>query len=411
MYDYLIIGGGIVGLATALNLLERQPGATVCVAEKEDRVAAHQTGHNSGVIHSGIYYRPGSLRALNCLEGYQALLRFCDEHQVPYEICGKVIVATREWERPQLDRIMENGTANGLEGIRRISREETLEREPHVAALDAIWVPQTGIINYRKVAETMAARIRQKGGEVRTGFQVTGIWKTDAEITAEGPAGDLSARVLVNCAGLYSDKVAALTGQDMRGMKILPFRGEYYTLKPEKRHLVRHLVYPAPNPAFPFLGVHYTRMIEGGIEAGPNAVLAFRREGYSRWDIHPGELAETLAFPGFLRMARKHWRFGLDEFKRSFSKRAFVTALQHLIPEVGFDDLERGGAGVRAMACDAQGNLIDDFVVLESRNVVNVCNAPSPAATASLAIGRVIAEKAIGHLPTPTTHYPLTTNH
>lgn len=398
-YEVIVIGGGIVGLATALKVLEKKPGARVCVVEKESRIADHQTGHNSGVIHSGIYYKPGSLRALNCREGYDALLQFCDEHSIPYEICGKVIAATRDWERPQLDKILANGRANGLTGIRRISAEETREIEPHVAAVEAIWVPQTGIINYRRVAEKYAALITANGGEVRTGFAVEKIQRVPGNaIAVAGPAGELTTKVVVNCAGLYSDKVAAMSGQDMRGLKILPFRGEYYMLKAEKQYLVRNLIYPVPNPEFPFLGVHYTRMIEGGIEAGPNAVLAFRREGYRRQDFHLGELAETLAFPGFRKMARKHWRYGLDEFRRSYSKRAFVTALQHLIPEVGYDDLERGGAGVRAMACDATGNLVDDFFILESPQVVNVCNAPSPAATASLAIGKFVAGKALDHL-------------
>lgn len=393
MYDVVVIGGGIVGLATAWNLLEQQPDLKVCIVEKEDRVAEHQTGHNSGVIHSGIYYKPGSLRAQNCREGYDALLQFCDMHDVPYEICGKVIVATRAFERPQIDRILEHGQRNGLEGIRRISGEEARELEPHVAALEAIWVPQTGIIDYRQVSEKYAELIAARGGTLRFGFKVTNIRQTRDVIVVQSQHDEIQARVLVNCAGLYSDKVAAMTGQDIRDIRILPFRGEYYNLKPEKQYLVRNLIYPVPNPEFPFLGVHYTRMIHGGIEAGPNAVLAFRREGYSRWDIHAGELAETISFKGFQKMARKHWRFGLDEFHRSFSKAAFVRALQHLVPEVGYDDLERGGAGVRAMACDKNGNLIDDFLVLEAERVVNVCNAPSPAATASLAIGKVIAEK------------------
>ena len=397
-YDVLIIGGGIVGLGTALNLLEQRPGLKICVLEKEGCVADHQTGHNSGVIHSGIYYKPGSLRARNCLEGYASLLAFCDRHGVPYDICGKVIVATRASERPQLDKILDHGIQNGLKGIRRISAEETREIEPHVAAVEAIWVPQTGIIDYRQVAEKYAELIREKGGAILTGFHVTRVQRNPDEVLALGESGEVRAKVLVNCAGLYSDKVAAMTGQDMKSLKILPFRGEYYVLKPEKQYLVRNLIYPVPNPAFPFLGVHYTRMIHGGIEAGPNAVLAFRREGYSRWNIHPGELAETLSFPGFQKLAAKHWRFGLDEFHRSFSKHAFVRALQHLIPEVGYDDLERGSAGVRAMACDRQGNLVDDFLVLESERIVNVCNAPSPAATASLAIGRYIADKTLQQL-------------
>lgn len=394
--NIIIIGGGIVGLATAWRLLEARPDLRVIVVEKEGEVASHQTGHNSGVIHSGIYYRPETLRARNCREGYQALLAFCDEHEVPYDICGKVIVATREWERPQLDKIMDHGRQNGLEGIRRISAEETREREPHVAALESIWVPQAGIINYKKVARKYAELITARGGEVRLGFNVAAIRRDAREVIVRSVGGDeVTGQLLINCAGLYSDKVAAMTGQDMRGLKILPFRGEYYDLVPEKQHLVNNLIYPVPNPAFPFLGVHYTRMIEGGIEAGPNAVLAFRREGYSRWDADAAELLETVAFPGFRRLAARHWRFGLDEMHRSFSKAAFVRALQHLIPEIGPADLQRGGAGVRAMACDAQGNLSDEFLIFTDRNVVNVCNAPSPAATASLAIGKTIAERAL----------------
>lgn len=395
MFDVVIIGGGIVGLATAWRLLEESPDLRLCILEKEGEVAAHQTGHNSGVIHSGIYYRPGSLRARNCREGYAALLEFCDTHQVRYEVCGKIIAATQPAELPQLDKILQNGMQNGLDGIRRISGEEARQIEPHVAALEAIWVPQAGIISYKEVSEKYASLIAERGGVIRLGFEVREIIRSGEEIIVRSRQDEVKGRVLVNCAGLYSDKVAAMTGQDMRGIQILPFRGEYYMLRPEKQSLVRNLIYPVPNPDFPFLGVHYTRMIHGGIEAGPNAVLAFRREGYSRWDIHPGELAETLLFPGFQKMAQKHWRFGMDEMVRSFSKRAFVRALQHLIPEVGYDDLQRGGAGVRAMACDKDGNLIDDFLVLESKNIVNVCNAPSPAATASLAIGRVIAEKTL----------------
>ncbi len=395
MYDFTIIGGGIVGLATAYQLQKDRPDARICVFEKESILADHQTGHNSGVIHSGIYYRPGSLRARNCLEGYRMLLDFCEREQIPYEITGKVIVATREWELPQLDKIMDHGQRNGLTGIRRISAAECREIEPHVQVLEAIWVPQSGIINYRKVAEKYAACFRAAGGTIRMGFKVEDIEvRQEGVIIRSGSEEELS-EVLVNCAGLYSDKVAAMSGQDIRDFRILPFRGEYYVLQADKQSLVNNLIYPVPNPDFPFLGVHYTRMIEGGIEAGPNAVPAFRREGYSRWDVHLGELAEFLTFRGFQKLAMRHWRFGLNELHRSYSKAAFVRALQHLIPEVEGKDLKRGGSGVRAMACDRNGHLIDDFLILRSPRVVNVCNAPSPAATASLAIGRTIANKAL----------------
>jgi len=393
--EVLIIGGGIVGLATAWRLMEARPDLKITVLEKEQEVATHQTGHNSGVIHSGIYYRPGTLRAQNCMEGYGALLNFCDEHGIPYDICGKVIVATRPEELPQLDRIMGHGLQNGLKDIRRISAEETREKEPHVNVIESLWVPQAGIINYKKVAKKYAELIIARGGVIRTGFKVSSIKRSDHEVTVIGEAGEISGGLLINCAGLYADKVAQMTGQNIQGVQIVPFRGEYYELKPEKQYLVNNLIYPVPNPDFPFLGVHYTRMIEGGIEAGPNAVLAFRREGYSRWDLNVSELLETLSYPGFLRLAAKHWRYGLGEMHRSYSKTAFVKALQHLIPAVGFDDLERGGAGVRAMACDRDGKLIDEFLIFEDHNIINICNAPSPAATASLAIGKTIAEKAL----------------
>ena len=393
--EVLIIGGGIVGLATAWRLMEARPDLKVTVLEKEPELATHQTGHNSGVIHSGIYYRPGTLRARNCMEGYGELLRFCDEHGIPYDICGKVIVATRPEELPQLDKILDHGLQNGLKDIRRISAAETREHEPHVNVVESLWVPQAGIINYRKVANKYAELITARGGVIRTGFKVTSIKRSDNEITVIGEAGEVSGNLLISCAGLYADKVAKMTGQKIPGIQILPFRGEYYELKPEKQYLVNNLIYPVPNPEFPFLGVHYTRMIEGGIEAGPNAVLAFRREGYSRWDLDLSELLETLSYPGFMRLAAKHWRYGWGEMYRSFSKSAFVKALQHLIPDVGYDDLQRGGAGVRAMACDLKGKLIDEFLIFEDHNIINVCSAPSPAATASLAIGKTIAGKAL----------------
>lgn len=391
----LIIGGGIVGLATAWRLLEARPDLKVTVLEKEQELAAHQTGHNSGVIHSGIYYRPGTLRARNCMEGYGELLRFCEEHAIPYDICGKVIVATQQEELPQLDRILGHGLQNGLKGIRRISAEETHEHEPHVNVIESLWVPEAGIVNYRRVAHKYAELIEKNGGTIHKGFKVESIQRGDKEIIVRSANNEVSGDLLISCAGLYADRVAKMTGQRIKGVQIIPFRGEYYELKPEKQYLVNNLIYPVPNPAFPFLGVHYTRMIEGGIEAGPNAVLAFRREGYSRWDINLPELAETLVYPGFLRLAAQHWRYGMGEMYRSFSKAAFVKALQHLIPEVGFDDLQRGGSGVRAMACDLEGKLIDEFLIFEDHNIINVCSAPSPAATASLAIGKTIAGKAL----------------
>lgn len=393
--NVLIIGGGIVGLATAWRLLEARPDLKVTVLEKEQSLAAHQTGHNSGVIHSGIYYRPGTLRARNCMEGYGELLRFADEHGIPYDICGKVIVATRREELPQLDRILGHGLQNGLKDIRRISAEETREHEPHVNVIESLWVPQAGIISYKRVAHKYAELVEAKGGTIRRGFKVEAIQRQGQEIIVRSQHDEVKGDLLISCAGLYADKVAKMTGQQIKGVQIIPFRGEYYELKPEKQYLVNNLIYPVPDPAFPFLGVHYTRMIEGGIEAGPNAVLAFRREGYSRWDINVPELIETLSYPGFLRLAAKHWRYGLGEIQRSYSKTAFVKALQHLIPEVGFDDLQRGGSGVRAMACDLEGKLIDEFLIFEDHNIINVCSAPSPAATASLAIGKTIAGKAL----------------
>jgi len=397
--DVVLVGGGIVGIATAWRILQEKPDLRLVLLEKEDDVARHQTGHNSGVIHSGIYYRPGSLKALNCLSGYQELLAFCEAEGVPYELCGKLIVATEAKDIPAMEKIFQNGLQNGLKGIRRISREEALEREPHIRVREAILVPQAGIVDYATVSRRYAEKVKSLGGAILTRFRVEAIRRTPSEIVVRSEDGqEVSGRVLINCAGLYSDKVARMTGMPMTPLQIIPFRGEYYDLKPERAYLVRHLVYPVPNPDFPFLGVHFTRMIQGGIEAGPNAVLAFRREGYSRWDVHPGELAETLAFPGFRRLAAKHWRYGLGELHRSFSSAAFVRALQHLVPDIRLDDLVRGGAGVRAMATDAQGNMSDDFLIFADSQVVNVCNAPSPAATASLAIGKTIADRALGIL-------------
>jgi (S)-2-hydroxyglutarate dehydrogenase len=371
-----IIGAGIVGLSTAYNLLQQNPALKVTVVEKEDGPARHQTGHNSGVIHSGIYYKPGSAKALNCKRGYDQLLQFCQEHGIQHDLCGKVIVATKEEERPLLDNIFKRGQENGLAGIRKISAEETREIEPHVKAVEAIWVPQTGIIDYKDVAAKYAELIMEKGGTILYNSKVNRIQEQGSSSVIETTGGAVETGLTINCAGLYSDKITAMTEPNL-DWKVLPFRGEYYELRKDREHLVRN------------------RMIKGGIEAGPNAVLAFRREGYSRWQIHPGELAETLLFPGFRKIAAKYWDDGWMEMKRSFSKALFVKALQELIPDIRSEDVHRAGAGVRAQACEASGNLIDDFKIIQRARVIHVCNAPSPAATASLAIGETIASMAL----------------
>lgn len=397
MYDIVIIGGGIVGLATALNLQQKNPQLKLLILEKEAKLAAHQTGHNSGVIHSGIYYKPGSLKARNCFTGYHKLLDFCNKEEVPYELCGKIIVATSPEELPTLETIYERGMANGLEGLKKLKKEELPAYEPHVTGVAGIFVPQTGIINYTKVAEKYAEKLQAGGATILLRHQVSSIRQRPHGVEVITQRGTFTAKVMVNCAGLYSDKVARMTGQSLN-LKIVPFRGEYYELVPEKQNLVRNLIYPVPDPSFPFLGVHFTRMIEGGVEAGPNAVLAFRREGYKKLNIHLPELIETLSWPGFQKVIGKYWRTGMGEMYRSFSKAAFTKALQKLIPEIKEQDLIPGGAGVRAQACDKEGGLIDDFLILESKGVVNVCNAPSPAATSSLSIGETVADLALKQL-------------
>lgn len=392
-YDIVIVGGGIVGLASALQILRRRPDARLAVLEKEDRVAAHQSSRNSGVIHSGIYYRPGSLRALNCRRGYDLLLEFCRENDLPFDICGKIIVAAEESERGPLDQIYRRGIENGLQGLRKIGPEEAREIEPHVRAVEAVWVPQAGITDYGQVARKYAERITAAGGEIITGVQVQRIEPRADGVVLTADNWEGTAQQVVTCGGLYSDKLAQNSGL-RPDVQILPFRGEYYDLKPGSEHLVRNLIYPVPNANFPFLGVHFTRMIHGGIEAGPNAVLAFRREGYSRWDLHAAELVETLAYPGFRRLARRYWRDGLAEMQRSFSKNHFVRALRHLVPDLGPDDVTPARSGVRAMACTPDGRLHDDFLFLQQGGrVLHVCNAPSPAATASLAIGETVAKR------------------
>ena len=397
VYDIIIVGGGIVGLATALNIQQKNPRLKILVLEKENEVAAHQTGHNSGVIHSGIYYKPGSLKAKNCFNGYHKLLDFCEQENIPYELCGKIIVATSKEELPQLETIYERGIQNGLKNLKKIRKEELHDYEPHVNGIAGIHVPQTGIINYKVVAEKYAEKLIEGGAEIRLGTKVTHITPQRTHTEVITPLQAFSCKLMINCAGLYSDKVAKMSGQDL-DLKIIPFRGEYYMLKPEKQYLVKNLIYPVPDPNFPFLGVHFTRMIEGGVEAGPNAVLAFRREGYKRLSIHLPELIETLSWPGFQKVVGKYWRTGFGEMYRSFSKPAFTKALQKLMPEIREEDLTPGGAGVRAQACDRNGGLLDDFLIRESKGVVNVCNAPSPAATSSLSIGETVADLALEQL-------------
>lgn len=386
-----ILGGGIVGLATAYAITQRYPGMVVRILEKEPGVGAHQTGHNSGVLHSGIYYKPGSLKAANCRAGKQAMERFCLENGVPHDICGKVIVAVDNAELPALQRIYERGQANGVR-CEIIGREQLKELEPYAAGIKAIHVPEAGIVNFRAVCRKMADLVREKGGDVHTGARVIGICHEERLIAIQTTAGDFTADYVVNCTGLFADRVAKLTGRPTPE-KVVPFRGEYFELRPDSQYLCKNLIYPVPDPAFPFLGVHFTRMIEGGIECGPNAVLAFAREGYKKTDINFRDLAETLTYGGFLRLAAKHWRMGAGEMWRSLSKRAFVRALSRLMPLIQSEDLVPHRAGVRAQAIAPTGNLIDDFLIDAQHRVVNVLNAPSPAATSSLNVGKLVVDK------------------
>jgi (S)-2-hydroxyglutarate dehydrogenase len=400
-YDLTIIGGGIIGLATAMKLLEGHPRTKLLILEKEAGLAQHQTGHNSGVIHSGLYYRPGSLKARTCVAGRKALMKFCDQNDIPYEICGKIVVAISEQELPRLEELHRRGIANGLEKLEMIGADRLREYEPHASGLKALHVPETGIIDYQKVAEAYAAKIRAAGGEIKNSSKVAGIIERGGEMALLASSGDYRTRYLINCCGLQSDLVAKMMEATTRPAtqdehRIIPFRGEYYKLAPEKRFLVRNLIYPVPDPTFPFLGVHFTRMIkgEGGVEAGPNAVLAFAREGYRKTDLNVSEFWRTVSFKGFWAMAGKYWQTGFGELYRSLSKAAFVRALQKLLPEITENDLIPGGAGVRAQAVSASGALVDDFVIRQSRNAIHVLNAPSPGATASLAIGQSVAELA-----------------
>lgn len=396
-YDLTIIGGGILGLATALKLLRVHPSLRLLILEKEADLARHQTGNNSGVIHSGLYYRPGSLKARSCVAGRKELMAFCDENAVPYEICGKVVVATSQEELPRLEELHRRGIANGLKDLQIIGPERLKELEPHATGIKGLHVPETGIIDYKKVAAAYAEKIRDAGGDIRLSQRVVGILDRPEEIVLQTSGGDYRTKHLINCCGLQSDIVAQMMGggnNSEEEHRIIPFRGEYYKIAPERQFLVRNLIYPVPDPTFPFLGVHFTRMARGGVEAGPNAVFAYAREGYRHTDINLSDLWRTISFKGFWAITGKYWQTGFGELYRSLSKSAFVRALQKLLPEIRESDLVPGGAGVRAQAVSASGALVDDFVIKQSRKSIHVLNAPSPGATASLAIGQQICEMA-----------------
>ena len=393
-YDIVIIGGGILGLSTAMQLLERSPQWRVAVVEKEEELATHQTGHNSGVMHSGIYYRPGSHKAQFCVAGLNNMVKFCEENEIEFQQCGKVIVALHESELGRLQDLYERGTANGVPDLEIVGPERLKEIEPHTAGVRALWAPHTGIVDFTKVAAAFANKFHQAGGDIFTGAAVKKITRSTGSVALETTKGTLQAKYLINCAGLYADKVASMTGENV-GVRIIPFRGEYYTLRQESHHLVSGLIYPVPDPQFPFLGVHFTRNIKGHVEAGPNAVMALRREGYRKRDFSLGDSLGNLAYPGFWKMAFKYWKIGMGEVYRSYSRRVFLRDLQRLLPEIQNSDLASGGSGVRAQAVARDGSLLDDFSIIQSGDAIHVLNAPSPGATSSLAIGEHIAGLAI----------------
>ena len=393
-YDLIVIGGGIVGLATAYQLLLRKPDLRLCLLEKESELGIHQTGHNSGVLHAGLYYPPGSRKARLCSEGKRAIQIFADEHGIPYELCGKLVVALNEGELDRLADIKQRASANGVEGVEEVGPERMREIEPHAAGIRALWSPRSGIIDFRRVALAYAEEVRKRGGTILGSQEVRSIRTGGGERIVVTRTGEFVARDLISCAGLYSDRLAAMTG-DAGDERIVPFRGDYYTLKPDARRLVRALIYPVPDPRFPFLGVHFTKRIDGEVLAGPNAVLAFAREGYKRLDVAPRELAATLMFPGFWRLARTYLRIGLAEMWRDWSRRAFTKELRRYVPEIRERDLVFGPSGVRAQSLSVDGKMVDDFSIGESAHVLHIRNAPSPAATASLAIGRELAEMAV----------------
>jgi L-2-hydroxyglutarate oxidase LhgO len=390
-YDVVIIGGGIVGLAVAREITRRLPRLRLAVLEKEARVGTHQSGHNSGVIHSGVYYKPGSIKARTCVPGAAAMVEFCREHGVKYEICGKVIVATSVEELPRLRDLLERGRANGVDGLRMLGPEELREIEPHATGVAALHVPGTGVTDYAKVCEKYAELIEAQGGTIKTSTKVVGLRANENETVIESNRGAVRAGVVINCAGLFSDRISRMAGEHP-DVQIVPFRGEYYDLVPARAELVRALIYPVPDPRFPFLGVHFTRRIHGGVDAGPNAIFAFKREGYRAGDFSLRDTAESLMFPGFWRVAAKHWRMGKDEAWRSVSKASFVEGLQRLVPDVKAEDLVPGGSGVRAQAIHRSGALVDDFQFSQTKRMLHLYNVPSPAATASIAIGRTVVE-------------------
>jgi L-2-hydroxyglutarate oxidase len=393
-YDIAIVGAGIVGLATAMALVKNRPDLSLLILEKESRVAAHQTGNNSGVIHAGLYYKPGSLKAKMVVEGARRMVEFCQEHDLPYELCGKVVVATKEDELPRLEELYRRGTANGVQGLTEISNEQIKEHEPYASGIAGLWSPNTGIVDYVAVARKYAEIVELGGGELRLNSEVRGIEERPDGLVVQTSSNEVHTRTLINCGGLQSDLIARMTG-DTQGLRIVPFRGEYYELTPEGQNLVHGLIYPVPDPRFPFLGVHFTKRITGTVEAGPNAVLAFAREGYKKTAFSLSYVTGLLAFPGFWAMAARYWRTGLGEMYRSWNKKAFVEALRKLLPALTLDDIKPGGAGIRAQAMDNRGGLLDDFAIIEAQNAIHVLNAPSPAATASIVIGEAIADKAL----------------
>ena len=390
MKSVAIVGGGIVGLATAFRLSERFPDTRITVLEKESAVGRHQTGHNSGVLHCGLYYKPGSVKARLAVTGIRRMVEFCRENSIPHEVCGKLVVAADESELSRLANLEERGRANGLEGLRMLGREEMREIEPHVGGVAALRVPQEGIVDYAAVCATLVSKLEGRGSRVVTNARVTALRRSGSGWLAETAAGEFAAHYLINCAGLHCDRVAEIAGE-RRDMRILPFRGEYYKIRPERQTLVRNLIYPVPDPQFPFLGVHFTRLIHGGIEAGPNAVLAFAREGYRKSDFNLRDFLDALTYPGFWRFLRRYPSMAWFELRRSFSRELFCRSLQRLVPEIQPGDLAEGGSGVRAQAIAPEGELVQDFRLIQRENALHVLNAPSPAATASLAIGGEIA--------------------
>lgn len=392
-FDILVIGGGIIGTSTALSL-QNNSNLSILLIEAENELAHHQTGNNSGVIHSGLYYKPGSLKAKNCSEGRELLYEFCEVHNIPFQKCGKIVVATSESELNALNELYQRGIANGLIGIKKLTAEEIKSNEPHSSGIAGLFVPQTGIVDYSEVTKKYAQLFLEKGGFIETSSKFLSIKDSADELVVSTTKGECKTKLLINCGGLYSDRIAKLCDVDP-GLQIIPFRGEYYKLKKDKEYLVKNLIYPVPDPRFPFLGVHFTRMINGGIEAGPNAVLAFKREGYKRNNFSFNDFSQMIFYSGFWKMASNYYKMGFEEFYRSFNKKAFVKALQKLIPEIQENDIESGGAGVRAQALEPNGKLVDDFRIIESKRMVHVLNAPSPAATASISIGRKIARMAL----------------